>query len=122
MSLNNLDSELAKYKYGFLLREDHIVNHVATPTKMNSYLSVGVIPIFSDVIFDYNKNFNDFDNIIKLNSKLCAKKWSEIILKYEDRKGVNDYDNFFNDLNEIFVNYYNRDGYIMELSKIIEIE
>lgn len=122
VSLNNLDSELAKYKYGFLLREDHIVNHVATPTKMNSYLSVGVIPIFSDVIFDYNKNFNDFDNIIKLNSKLCAKKWSEIILKYEDRKGVNDYDNFFNDLNEIFVNYYNRDGYIMELSKIIEIE
>ena len=35
--MENLSEELQKYKYGFLLREDNIVNNVATPTKMNSY-------------------------------------------------------------------------------------
>lgn len=56
ISLHDLDSELIKYKYGFLLRADNILNRVAKPTKMNSYLAVGIIPIYSIVVDSLKKN------------------------------------------------------------------
>jgi hypothetical protein len=48
--VNSVDpSELPKYysiaHYGFLLRDDHILNRVANPTKMLEYLFYGIIPI-----------------------------------------------------------------------------
>lgn len=33
------------YHYGFVLREDTIVNHVACPTKLVEYLAMGIVPI-----------------------------------------------------------------------------
>lgn len=38
---------LADAKYGFIIREDTPVNRVATPTKISTYLSCGLIPIYS---------------------------------------------------------------------------
>lgn len=46
-------NELKEVKYGFVLRDDNIVNRVATPTKLSSYLSAGVIPIFSKCLDDF---------------------------------------------------------------------
>lgn len=45
--------ELLETTYGFILREDNMVNRVATPTKFSSYLAAGVIPIFSDCLRDF---------------------------------------------------------------------
>lgn len=59
-----LEQEIAKYKYGFLLRENLLLNRVATPTKMNSYIANGVIPIFSDVIDDFKTVFKDKEYVI----------------------------------------------------------
>ena len=40
--------------FGFILREEHIVNRVACPTKLTEYLAMGVIPIVdSDQIGDF---------------------------------------------------------------------
>ncbi|MFH4294131.1 hypothetical protein WAJ58_23570, partial [Acinetobacter baumannii] len=64
VSLENLDTELLKYKYGFLIRENHIVNNVATPTKMNSYLANGIIPIYLSFIDHFKVNFNEYDFIV----------------------------------------------------------
>lgn len=50
VKLENLQNELVKYKYGFLLRKNDPINNVATPTKMNSYLAAGIIPINTNVI------------------------------------------------------------------------
>ncbi|MDL2323262.1 hypothetical protein LJC52_04665, partial [Bacteroidales bacterium OttesenSCG-928-A17] len=55
--LKDLSHEMAKYKYGFLLRDKILINEVATPTKMNSYMANGVIPIFSNVIGDFRNVF-----------------------------------------------------------------
>lgn len=54
-NMNNviLDSvfpeELYKYysiaHYGFLLRDDHVLNEVAAPTKLTEYLYYGIVPI-----------------------------------------------------------------------------
>lgn len=47
--------ELLVANYGFIIREDSIVNRVATPTKFSSYLSSGVIPIFSKCLTDFTQ-------------------------------------------------------------------
>ena len=46
-------NELKTVCYGFIIREDNIVNRVATPTKISSYMSAGVIPIFSTCLKDF---------------------------------------------------------------------
>lgn len=46
--------ELLEASYGFIIRKDNMVNRVATPTKFSSYLSSGVIPIFSSCLYDFD--------------------------------------------------------------------
>ncbi len=48
-----LGAALSKMKYGFVLRDDIAVNHVATPTKLSEYLACGVIPLFSSSLRDF---------------------------------------------------------------------
>lgn len=57
--LNELDKELQKYKYGFILRRDIPLNRVSTPTKLSSYLANGVIPIYSTVIDSFQEPLAD---------------------------------------------------------------
>jgi hypothetical protein len=52
--LAQLPSILSRYKYGFVLRRHHLVNRVATPTKVSTYMAAGVIPIMTDAMHDYN--------------------------------------------------------------------
>lgn len=120
VSLKDLDLELAKYKYGFLLREDHIVNNVATPTKMNSYLSVGIIPIYSDTIFDFNENLKKFKNLIQLNNDGDLDFWVEKIKKFENEKKINN-NEMIDNLKNLFLNYYDKESYINKLKQVLEI-
>jgi len=46
-------NELESVNYGFVIREDNMVNRVATPTKISSYMAAGVIPIFSTCLKDF---------------------------------------------------------------------
>ena len=50
---DELPAALAKAKYGFIIREDNPVNRVATPTKISTYLSCGLIPIYSSCLEDF---------------------------------------------------------------------
>lgn len=45
---DKLNEVLAHAKYGFVIRDNSAVNRVATPTKISSYISNGVIPVFSE--------------------------------------------------------------------------
>lgn len=51
--LAQLREKLSEYKYGFVLRRPHVVNAVATPTKVSSYMASGVIPIMTTAVHDY---------------------------------------------------------------------
>ena len=53
-----VSEDTVKAKFGFCLRSDSIVNKVATPTKLSSYISQGVMPIYSE-------HLNDFHQIAK---------------------------------------------------------
>lgn len=56
---DQVKNELLEASYGFILREDNIVNRVATPTKFSSYMAAGVIPVFSSCLTDFNSIANE---------------------------------------------------------------
>ncbi|MDE1715499.1 hypothetical protein PWG14_23840 [Chromobacterium amazonense] len=75
--LEEIDYEISKYKYGFVVRDDSIVNIVSTPTKINSYLSVGTIPIVSKSIGFTNDIHTEY--FLKISSDLDEAA-SEVLL------------------------------------------
>jgi hypothetical protein len=104
VQLQDLDSELSKHKYGFILREDHIINNVSTPTKMNTYLSVGLIPIYTNVIDSFNKNLNLGSYEIKAKVQEDIIKISNSIINHD---GLDiDYNDFYNICKDNFANFY----------------
>ena len=114
-----LDAELSKYKYGFLIREPHIVNKVATPTKMNSYLALGVIPVFSNVIeaFKVHLPFSS-KGAVKIDPVLSLKQKVQQIINFEQDVRVLP-EPLFQEYAKLSDNYYNDDIYITALSKKI---
>ncbi len=53
----NVQAEISKCKFGFIIRKKSPVNYVATPTKLSNYLSAGVIPIVSDTVGFFKESF-----------------------------------------------------------------
>lgn len=70
---------LAKAKYGFVIRDDSDVNRVDTPTKISSYISNGVIPVYSPTLQAFEETSG---GIIKLPYN--AETFAEQFLKMEE--------------------------------------
>ncbi len=76
--------------YGFILRDDILVNRVANPTKLAEYLQYGIVPIVKLVdIGDYARFDYDYVPYQELNNELTPRKseknrgiYREISLKY----------------------------------------
>lgn len=92
VDLSELPSRLSEVKFGFVLRKNDPVNYVATPTKVLTYISSGVIPIYSDSLagiktiltttkykVEYH-NDNNISNIIQLATDTLNKE--EILKEY----------------------------------------
>lgn len=107
-----INEKLAQFKYGFLLRRDHIVNNVATPTKMNTYLANGVIPVYSDVVRAFTDHIKSRYSIIVENQ---AERDLEKIISFEKQTIVNEM--LLKDYLEIFNNYYNDQLYIDQIKE-----
>lgn len=113
--LDKLDAELQNYKYGFLIRDNHIVNNVSTPTKMNSYLANGIIPIYTNVIEDFNTNIN-ISNAIVLNHEKKISEWADqLILRITNTKI--DIEEHINQISLLFSSYYSKQYYIDKILK-----
>lgn len=54
---------LSQCKYGFIIRDNNVVNQVATPTKLCDYLGNGVIPIFTSTIRAYADIAKNFEHL-----------------------------------------------------------
>lgn len=104
--------ELEEATHGFVIRHDIDVNRVATPTKISSYLSAGVLPIYSTCLTDFHaqtrgKTFayahNPNENIDELirNVATCPDK-SLVQQEIED----------------LFDTYYSRENHI---TRVLEI-
>lgn len=113
VNLQDLNNELLKYKYGFLLRSNNLVNNVATPTKMNSYLACGLVPIFTDAITDYKDKINLKNFSLKMSSDLSIDEIAKKIIDFESSK--KDYSVLHIEIKKIFDAYYNDNRYIKEI-------
>lgn len=114
--LEELEIELSKYKYGFLIRKTSVINYVATPTKMNSYLSVGLIPIFTDAVGDFNEKIHLEEYELKLLGDINIEKAVQKILEFENNIVIIP-ENYYNIVKNIFDNYYNDEEYIKLMIK-----
>ncbi len=110
VSMEELQGELHRYKYGFILRDNHIVNRVATPTKMNSYLSNYLIPIFSNTVDDFNRHIDLGDFTIKAQYPLDAKAISKQIVDFENVS--HDFKMYRKHVDRIFESHYNDETYL----------
>lgn len=70
-----IEKELEHYDFGFLIRENNIINEVASPVKFLEYMANGVIPIITNNIGDYS------DSVIE--NKIG------IIVNWEEREEIN---------------------------------
>ncbi|MBR5907064.1 MAG: hypothetical protein IKZ50_01560 [Bacteroidales bacterium] len=108
-----LPQVLASAKFGFVIRKDNPVNKVSTPTKISSYLSCGLIPIFGDSIKSFKLQSEDMNYAIPWN------------METNDLSGVlsmmkKDIDNadVLAEYKKVFDRYFSDDKYISEISNI----
>lgn len=106
-----LHKKLEGCKFGFVLRENVVVNNVATPTKLSNYLANGIIPIFSDCLLDFASLAHEYKYLLPVNAELdiddIIKIASEDINPTEIREVYA----------SIFSKYYNPDLYKNMISK-----
>lgn len=114
VSLEEVMSELGKHKYGFLLREDSIVNNCATPTKMNTYLSAGLMPIHTYAVHSFNEHLNLDGFEIKGNLENEKTKLAEEILLHDNIQI--DYNSYYEVCHSNFKGYFD-DKYHIEKIK-----
>lgn len=114
----NLSSKIKSIKYGFVLREDCVVNNVATPTKFSNYLANGIIPIYCDAL----RSFADIDSKTKIgivcnlsDLNMGAKKIIE-----HTKLNVNA-DEIKKKCQFVFDTYYNQDKYIEIIKRKLSV-
>ncbi|UOY08832.1 hypothetical protein L0P88_09815 [Muricauda sp. SCSIO 64092] len=120
VGVSELQKELLNYKYGFLLRDNHIVNNVASPTKMNSYMASGLIPIYSETIGDFSERFNKMKYCIPIKESYDEHKIASLICEF-DRENI-DNSNLYKEFQSFFKEYYNRSYYASAIKNIFEIK
>lgn len=109
--------EIKNAKFGFCLRQDSPVNNVATPTKLSSYISQGIMPI-------YTSNIKDFYSI-SADSPFCFcydfdhKEESIINICEICKTSINARD-VRNDYINRFGKYYSKAHHCEELTKVIQ--
>jgi len=108
-----LPAEMNKFKYGFLIRNSHSLNQVATPTKMSSYLGCGIIPVFSPVIGDFNARLGHLKYIVK------AGDIAEMIAKLRELENVEiKAENVLSEYKTVFDDYYCREKYVKQIYEL----
>lgn len=110
---DKIDEELCKYKYGFIIRQENPVNKVATPTKMNSYLANGIIPIFTDVIGAFKENLGNLKYSVPLTTE---NKGLEKLYKLEEDGFT--VDDVKAEYQKVFSTFYSKDYYLRQLAEI----
>jgi hypothetical protein len=110
-----IGKEMAKAKFGFCLREDSVVNHVATPTKLSTYIAHGVMPIYSKSLKDFAHQAEGcpFCFAVDLHDVHSADQ----IIDFCKRKTTAG--DVFGAYTEIFGTYYSKEYHVRQLSNVL---
>lgn len=109
---DQLGAELKSMSYGFVIRDDIVVNQVSTPTKLSSYMSCGVIPIFSNCLRDFAEAASDLESVLPL----CGRGEVSDIVEFVT-KNV-DIDRVEREYRLLFDTYYSEDAHRKRLAKL----
>ena len=115
VSLEELDNEFLNHKYGFIIRDEHIVNYVSTPTKMSSYLASALLPVYTDAVWSFKQNLklDEFGLIFKPGNS--EKFIAEKIIDHHNA-GLS-LDSWAQKLHQVFSSYYSDSFYINRIEK-----
>lgn len=106
-----LNERLKDVHFGFVIRNDDIINRVATPTKLSTYIANGVIPIYSTSLKDFHEKYQNEKYVVAADNG-WEQKVNEIISSYDLSEIKRCY-------TQIFEDYYGREKHIVNLcSKI----
>lgn len=111
---SQINEELKDVKYGFILRDESIVNQVATPTKFSSYISNGIIPIFSSSLTDFTRISLFTTNKVELLELNLEKNTKQILTHMNKDIDMN---SIYKDYSKIYMEYYNYSKYVDMLTK-----
>ena len=110
-----LPSVLAKAKFGFVLRDDTPVNRVSTPTKISTYLSCGIIPIYSECISAFNTVAKNMNYVLPWNGDDDSyRRVMSMMSKMIDANDV------LNEYNRIFETYYSNDNHVEHIAALLK--
>lgn len=117
LTLPALNARLDDFKYGFVLRREHIVNRVATPTKVSTYMAHGVIPVMTRAVQDYNFHLGALDPIV-LSPSIDAATIADAVLAMEQR--TLDAEQVLTHYRHPFEHYFNHDAYLPKLQRFLQ--
>lgn len=110
VSQDEIDKALADCKFGFIIREDNIINNVATPTKLGTYMANGVIPVYSSTINSFKDLARDYKYLC------CVDNNSDVIESITQMMDTQiEPDKVYEEYKKVFDYYYNKDQYVKDL-------
>ncbi len=107
-------SELEKATYGFIIRRDILVNRVATPTKISSYLSAGVLPIYSTCLRDFHAKAEGKAFACALNPGEGVEGLVDFI------NGGVDKDTVVSEIKHLFDTYYSAENHVKNSTAMLQ--
>jgi len=113
--LEKLPNTLAKAKFGFIIRDNTIVNRVATPTKISTYMANGLIPIYSDCLIDFHEKSKGVKYTIPFDKEDFISQIKLFMCEEIDAKEI------YNEYFKLFDTYYNRDYHANKISEKISM-
>lgn len=105
-------SELENATYGFIIRHDIEVNRVATPTKISSYLSAGVLPIYSTCLTDFHAQAHGKTFAYALNPEEDIDGLIHFINSGLDKEIVQ------HEIEDLFNTYYSTENHIKNIAEL----
>jgi hypothetical protein len=114
--LGHLQQTLADFKYGFVLRRQHVVNSVATPTKTSSYMAAGVIPIMTSAVHDFAERLGGLEHVI-MSRTADAEDIAARILDFE-RRGVTAV-RVLEEFGRVFDEYFDHHPYLSKIAAFL---
>lgn len=112
--VDQLKDKLKNVKYGFILRKPSVVNEVATPTKAMTYISNGIIPIYSECLVGLNEILTLSKYTVPLSSNTGVAEIEKIMNENIDGNDV------LNDFYNLYLSKYDRNKHIDNICKLIE--
>lgn len=113
---DDMERVLSDCKFGFIIREDDVINNVATPTKLATYVGNGIIPIYTPTIYS-------FADLSKRYKYLCCTSKEDIIRSIEPylQKEI-DPNDVCEEYKRLFLDYYNKEAYVQKMMQFLDVE